>query len=141
MPVASAYTKDNIINTLLRGAPFPVPPNSFLSLHTGDPGDTGANEAALAQWPSYVRKDANNGAGMGTGWSESKGGQGLSQNTNQILWPSMNGGAMVQIGYFGVWDAATGGKFLVGAPLYAPKQLDPGDVFVFDVQSLAVREL
>ncbi|MDN7179105.1 hypothetical protein M0D69_13990 [Caballeronia sp. SEWSISQ10-4 2] len=141
MPVASAYTKDNIINCLLRGVPFPVPAGSFLSLHTGDPGDTGANEATLVNWPSYVRRDANTGQAMGTGWSASANGQGLSQNANQILWPSMNGGALVQIGWFGVWDSASGGKFLLGAPLYAPKGLNPGDVFVFDVQSLTVREL
>jgi hypothetical protein len=141
MPVASAYTKDNIINTLLRGVPFPVPPGSFLSLHTGDPGDTGANEVTLVNWPSYVRRDANGGQAMGTGWSASTNGQGLSQNANQVLWPSMNGGALVQIGWFGVWDSASSGKFLLGAPLYASKGLNPGDVFVFDIQSLTVREL
>jgi len=139
MPVASTYTKNNIIETLLRGAAFPVPPKGYISLHTGDPGLTGANEVAVANWPSYVRRDAANGGAIASGWLASV--DGTSKNVNQILYPSNDGVAMVQIGWFGLWDAANGGNFLLGAPLYSAKQVNPGDVFVFDVQSLTVREL
>ena len=58
MSAASNYTETNVINALLRGVPFPIPSGIYVSLHTGDPGEDGANEVSPDDWPAYVRKDA-----------------------------------------------------------------------------------
>ena len=41
---ASTYTKNNILKALLRGEAMPLPTNTYISLHTGEPGTAGANE-------------------------------------------------------------------------------------------------
>ena len=38
---ASNYTKSSVINAFLRGAAFPVPTNTCVSLHTANPGEAG----------------------------------------------------------------------------------------------------
>ena len=43
--------------------------------------------------------------------------------------------------HFGLWDAATGGNFLIGAALSSSRTLNPGDVFVIDAQKLTVTVL
>lgn len=64
---ASTYTQTNILNALLRGETMPLPTGTFVSLHTGDPGVTGANEVTTAAWPGYVRRKAEAAGAMGSG--------------------------------------------------------------------------
>ena len=139
MSGASNYTEANVINALLRGVAFPLPTHTFISLHTSDPGDTGAGEVVTADWASYVRKAAEGAGAIGAGWAPPN--DGVTTNLLQILYPSQNGAAAVTITHFGIWDADTGGNFLSGAALFASRTLNPGDVFVFDIASLTVRML
>jgi hypothetical protein len=140
MSAASNYTEGNVINALLRGIAFPLPNKTYISLHTADPGDTGAGEVNLTDWPGYVRRAAEGDAGViGDGWAPPN--DGVSTNLKQVLYPMMNGSSAVTITHFGIWDAANGGNYLCGAALYASRTLNPGDVFVFDVGSLTVRML
>ncbi|SEH89764.1 phage tail fiber protein [Paraburkholderia hospita] len=139
MSAASNYTENNVINSLLRGAAFPVSPGVYLSLHTADPNDVGAAEVAPASWPSYVRRDSTVGDTLANAWTPPA--DGVTSNAKQVLYPSQNGASSITLTHFGLWDAANGGNFLAGAALYAPRTLNPGDVFVFDVASLTVRML
>lgn len=137
MSAASSYTQDNIINALLRGVTFPLPTKTYVSLHTANPGPTGTNEVSTSNWPAYVRKDAEVGGAIGSGWSASSSGQ--SQNAKQILYPSQNGAGAVTVTHYAIWDAATTGNLLAYAALTTSRTLQPGDVFVFDVNSLTVQ--
>lgn len=139
MSAASNYTENNVINALLRGQAFPLPAKTYLSLHTSNPGETGGNEVTTAAWPSYVRKDAEAGGAIGTGWAPPS--DGVSTNANQILYPSHNGASSITITHFAVYDAASGGNMLCYAALNTPRTLQPGDVFVFDVGSLTIQML
>lgn len=134
---ASEYTRINLLKALLQGVAFPLPPHTYISLHTADPVTTGANEATTGAYPAYVRKQAEAGGAMGSGWTAPA--ADISKNANQLTWPGMNGGANITITHWGLWDAANGGNYLVGGALQTSRTLQPGDVFVFDVNALQVN--
>lgn len=139
MSAASNYTENNVINALLRGVAFPIPPKTYLSLHTANPGETGGQEVTTAAWPSYVRCDAEVGGAIGTGWGAPA--DGTSSNAKQVLYPSHNGASAITITHWAIYDAATNGNMLVYAPLKTPRTLQPGDVFVWDAGSITVQQL
>lgn len=134
MAAASNYTIANVLNAILRGTVMPLPAGTYISLHTANPGATGANEATLVAWPNYVRRNAEAGGAIGSGWSAASGGQ--SQNSNQMTWPNNNGAAPITITHFGIWDAANAGNLLAFGALTASRTLAVGDILVFDVHSL-----
>jgi hypothetical protein len=140
---ASTYTSDNLLNAIFRGVAFPLPAHTYVSLHVGVPGVTGANEVSTANWPAYVRKQAENGGAMGTGWTASaddgSGTTRQTKNTNALPYSANNGASPVVVTHFGVWDAATGGNYIVGHALVTPVQIDPLEVFVFDVNTLTAK--
>lgn len=140
MSAASNYTESNTINALLRGVAFPLPTGTYISLHTGAPGESGAqNEVSTSAWPAYVRKRAEDGGAIGTGWSAPS--DGVSANLKQMLYPSNNGVSGVTVTHFAVWDAATAGNCLAYAQLNDARTLLPGDVFVFDAGSITIQML
>lgn len=140
MAGASDYTEDNILKALLRGTAFPLPTGTYVSLHTADPGDTGANEVSVVAWPSYVRKHAENGGAIGAGWSApSTSGSGrVSSNSLQIVYPSNNGAGTVTVTHFAIWDAVSGGNCLGSAALNTPQAITVAGVLIFDVGSLTI---
>ncbi|GII84594.1 hypothetical protein Ssi03_25840 [Sphaerisporangium siamense] len=75
----------------------------FVSLHTADPGTTGANEVTGG---SYARQTKT--------WNAASGG-----NLDDSNAPSFNIPASTTISHFGLWTEATGGTFLGGGALSA----------------------
>ena len=134
---ASRHTVENIINALIRGQPFTIPSQLFVSLHTADPGQTGANEVTLTQWPDYVRRDSFQGDTRTNAWS-SVDVDGVSWNQKQIIFPVFNGPAPITITHFGLFDG-TAGAFLTYGALLTPRQLDTSQVFVADRNKLGVK--
>jgi|SRR5213595_3437707 len=135
MPGASAYTRDNVLNSILRGAVLPLPTHTYVSLHTADPGTAGASEVAGA-WPAYARRQAENNLAIGNGWTAAAAGQ--CKNVYQLTYPAQDGGGAVTVTHFGIWDALTGGNLIATGTLTTPRLVAPGDVLVFDVQTLTV---
>ena len=113
MSAASNYTEQNVLHAMLRGVSFPV--------------------------PAYVRREAEAGGVIGTGWGAWVDGIGCT-NANQLTYPGMNGLNPVQVTHWAVWDAPTGGNMLTFAPLQTSRTLLTGDVFVFDVAALTVNQ-
>lgn len=72
----------------------------FISLHTGNPGTTGANEVAGG---SYIR--------VATTWGAISGG---SVTGSQV---TINVPASTTIAYWGLWDASTSGNYYDGGQL------------------------
>ncbi len=133
MPI-SDYAGNNLLNSILRGAAFPLPTKVYISLHTGDPGRTGVNEVTLAAWPAYIRKDAADGGNVDTGFTASA--SRSSKNAKQLIYPVNDGAGNVTVSYWALWDAATGGNCLAYGPLSSSRTVQPGDVFVVDVNKL-----
>lgn len=140
MSAASNYLEDAIVNSVLRGVAFPVPANVFVALHTGDPGEVGtANEVSTGDWPAYVRLDSTQGDTLANSWSAPV--DGLSKNQKQLIWPVHDGAANVTISHFSLRTAASGGNVLAKAALASSRTLQPGDVFVANVDRLEVQVL
>lgn len=138
MSSASTYLANNVLDATLRGVTYPLPSKVYISLHTADPTPAGGSEVSTAAWPSYVRKDAADGGAIATGFSAAAGGE--TKNAKQILFPGMDGESAVTVTHWAIYDAATAGNMLVFAPLDTPRTLQPGDVFVFDTNSLTVTQ-
>ena len=136
MSAASNYTENNVIDALLRGVAFPLPAKTYVSLHTANPGEAGGNEVTTGAFPAYVRREAEVGGAIGSGWSAPS--DGVSQNAKQLTYPGFDGASPVTVTHWAVYDASTGGNMLFYAPLQTSRQLQSGDVFVFDINALTV---
>ena len=136
MSAASNYTENNVINALLRGVTFPLPAKTYVGLHTANPGESGGNEVDTGDFPAYVRREAEVGGYIGSGWSEPTDGE--TKNAKQLTYPGFDGEAPVTVTHWAVYDAASGGNMLFYAPLQTSRQLQTGDVFVFDINALTV---
>ncbi len=134
----SNYTENNIIETTLRGAAFPVPSGIYLALFTADPTDANivANEVSTAAWPAYARQNAAAGGAISTGWTAPV--DGVTSNAKAITFPANNGAGNVTVTHMGIYDAASGGNLLYHAPLTASKTLQPSDVISFSIGSLTI---
>lgn len=95
---------NDILNAILNNTAMQYA-TPFLSLHTADPGATGANEASGG---SYARINTS------TDWpgAASK----TLDNDNEIEFTDLAAGTYTHIG---VWSASSGGTFYMGGPLNA----------------------
>lgn len=143
----STAMQQNILLFYTARVPLPTPPSSvYISLHTADPGQTGASEVtttAGSGWVGYARQavvcgtasgsaGANLGtegtAGTGTAWNApaANGTQQQTTNKNQITFPNSGGtSGTVVVTYFGVWDAASGGNYITGGALSTSQTIGP----------------
>lgn len=80
----------------------------FVSLHSADPGTTGANEISGGT-PAYARKAVSWAAAAAS-----------SVASSADLLFDVPGGS-TQIGYVGYWTAATGGTYRGSRPLDTPQ--------------------
>lgn len=136
---ASVYTQQNVLNAALRGTVYPLPAGTYISLHTADPGETGASEVSTGTWPGYVRRHVENGAAIGTGWSAADA-NGQSKNAKQITFPTNNGAGNITISHFAIWDDLAAGNLIATGVLNTPVTLAIGEIQVFDINALTVTQ-
>lgn len=109
----STYLADAILNHIFRAVAWPTLPASiYVSLHTGDPGLTGADEVTEA---SYARVAVTRATGAFDAPSTSSTNR-QSANSAAITFPAPTG-TWGTCTHLGVWDAATDGNFLYAAAL------------------------
>jgi hypothetical protein len=119
---ATRYLREAILDAVFRGATMPTLPSSlYVSLHTGDPGETGANEVTATDYTRLAlpRTTAD--------WSRSDDGLGLTfvANASAISFPSpsSNWGTVTHVG---IWDASTSGNLLWTGALAAGVEMNAG---------------
>jgi len=111
---ASTTLKDGVLGAILNATAYSEA-DLYLSLHTADPGSTGANEATGG---SYARQAIPKVApSSGTYTSDAA-----------ITFASMPAGTFTHVG---LWDAATAGNYIDGDALTASKTVDAGDTIQF----------
>lgn len=98
-----------------------VPP-LYISLHTGDPGNTGSNETSITgyQRASYQRTQFSVGGSNFFPWTKTQPGSlGPTTWTNysSISFATVSDSATIT--HWGIWTALTGGGFVLGGPLRA----------------------
>lgn len=107
MPLASGLVNNMLNWAFTTTSSFsPARPAAwYASLHTGNPGGTGANELTSGTATGYVRQSTTLGAASGQQISNS----GAVSFTAGGTWPSVS--------YAGLWDASSAGNFLAGMQL------------------------
>ena len=108
----------------------------YISIHTGDPGNSGTQSdvtvsvaSARASW-NTVSDSSAPAAAPSSGYRFS--------NTATILLTN-NAGAAATLTHFGLWDAVSGGNFLVAGLLDQVAAIEPGDTVQFNADALRVR--
>lgn len=108
----SATSAANAMLNGFRGVNFSVA-GTWVKLFTGDPGGSGAANAAAG---STTRSQVTFGAASGGA---------ISLTGTQPTWT--NGGTSETVTHIGVFDASTGGNMLWSAQLSTPKSWAAGD--------------
>lgn len=103
MPMLSNFAENELLDALT-GVGSYVTTQAYLSLHTADPGETGANEVAGG---SYARQTVTFDAAA----------SGVTQNATLEEFTGMPTATITDAG---LWDAVSGGNFLTAIPLGAP---------------------
>ena len=138
MAAFSNYLENAIIAWGFTGTPFPAQLTSvWVSLHTGDPGDTGANEVVVGV-TNYARIQVAN-----AGWTKNLSTPASANNNADIVFPTSPATTTWagNITHVGIWDAQIGvgtPNFLYGGALTTPRAVAVGDVFKFLVNNLTI---
>lgn len=90
---ASTYAANALLNLFLRGVALAAPARVYVSLHTGNPGNTGAAEVTTAAWPAYARNDAAQGGAVATGFSAAA--SKATKNALDLLYAPHDGAAPI----------------------------------------------
>lgn len=109
----SNYAELALLDAVFNAVSFGLAGDPYISLHTADPGETGASEAAGG---GYARQQAAFAAAAA----------GATQNSAIIDFTGMPAATITHVG---VWDALAAGNFLWGGALTAPKTTNAGDTF------------
>lgn len=133
------YLENKLVDHIFRNISFTNPTGLWMSLHTANPGETGANEisgnnysrAALA--PSQSNWLSTNGSSSGP----STGTSGQTSNNAAITFPTPSG-SWGTVTDFAIWDSATTGNCLLYGTLTISKTINNGDTVSFAVSALTV---
>ena len=108
----------------------PLGTGAFVSLHTADPGNTGANEVTGG---GYTRMAATFAQLSGPNPT-------VDANSAIITFPAATAdwAAGAPITHFGVWDAATAGNNRGSGALTTPKAVHSGDTARFAANALTI---
>lgn len=121
MPGFSNTLENSVLNKVFRNTDFSVT-SWYVSLHTADPGDTGANEVTGG---SYARQSVSFAVASG----------GATENSTAVSFTNM---PAVTVTHVGIWNAATGGTFIIGGPLSSPLNVPSGGTVNFAIGSIDI---
>lgn len=114
MSQISNFLENELLDAVFNAASY-TPVGLYASLHTADPGETGASEVTGG---SYARQDVSASFA-----APSAGSVTTDAAINFTDMPATT------VTHVGVWDAVTAGNFLWGATLAASKTTNSGDTF------------
>lgn len=105
----------------------PLTTTAYVSLHTADPGNTGASEVS---GNAYARQGPITFANAGNNPT-------VASNTAILTYPAATA-SWGTIGWFGIWTAATAGTFQGSGALTASKAIAQGDTARFLAGALTI---
>lgn len=127
----STAHRDDVLNTMRGTTLTAFAP--YVSLHTGDPGATGANEVT---GDTYARPVATFGAPAAgaVGWRIA--------NSAAVEGVAVDSAANKTVTWAGIWDSATpgAGTFRYRIPLATPRVVNAGLPWRFEIGDLTVEE-
>ena len=107
----SNYAENKILDAIFNATSFGLAGDPYVSLHTADPGETGANEVTGG---SYARVQAGFDAAA----------SGATSNTGAIAFTGMPACTVTHVA---IWDAGAAGNCLWSGALDASKVVNAGD--------------
>lgn len=107
----------------------PLTTTAYVSLHTADPGNTGASEISTTG-TGYARQGPIAFASAGNNPT-------VASNSAILTYPAATA-AWGTIGWFGIWTAAGGGTFQGSGALTTPKAVNSGDTARFAANALTI---
>lgn len=107
----SAYARNLLLDWLLSAATATRPTAWYVSLHTGDPGTTGASEVLIATDADYTRKTVSFAVAA----------SGQKASSTDVTHTADIAATTYNVTHIGIWDAATAGNFLLGGALAVPE--------------------
>ena len=130
MSAMSDYLENKLVDLTLRGQAFTAPATLYVSLHTGATTDagggtevTGGSYARVAVTASLANFAGTQSAASTTA---SSGTGGATSNNSTITFPAPTANWGL-VGWFGIWDASTGGNLLFHGALQTQKTINNGD--------------
>ena len=105
----------------------PLTTSAYVSLHTADPGSTGANEVFAG---GYARYGPVVFANVGNNPT-------VASNSAILTYPAATA-PWGTVSYFGIWDAMAAGNFLGSGALTVPKPVNSGDTARFAAGALTI---
>ena len=105
----------------------PLTTIAYVSLHTADPGNTGASEVSGS---AYARVGPVTFANAGNNPT-------VASNSAIVTFP-MASGSWGTVSYFGIWTAASGGTFQGSGALTTSKAVGNGDTARFLAGALTI---
>jgi hypothetical protein len=115
------FAENELLDALLATGSY-VAAASYVSLHTADPGETGADEVTGG---SYARQSCS--------WNAASGGS--ADNSSAL---SFTGMPAATVSHFGVWDASSVGNFIVGGALSQSESVGAGQTVTVAAGALTV---
>lgn len=112
---------------MLGATAFTAPSNTYVKLHTGDPGSAGASNASGTTTRVIIA------------WAAASSGS-KAITTTLPAWASWAAGAET-ISHISVWDNLTAGNFLYSATLTASKNMTNGDTLTLTSHTFAFTPL
>jgi len=120
------FLEDAFLEHLFDQSSFATP-DLYVSLHTGNPGETGGYEVTGTGYTRVYTYFLD--------WLLTA--SGVIQNNDEIVFP-MADDYWGWITYFGLYNAASSGNLLVYGPLTPSEEIDFGDIVKFAVYDLTV---
>lgn len=118
----SNYLENELLDQVLRNSAAPAIGNVYVSLHSGDPGETGIWEITGG---SYARASGAFDAAS----------NGASANSNLLSYTNM---PALTVTHVGLYDASAAGNFLGGGSLSVSKTTNSGDTFQIAIGDLDI---
>lgn len=126
MSAFTPYLQNKILDHIFRGVAYTAPvAGVYLSLHTDDPGTTGAHEVTGTNYDRLLLPFASLDAASG----------GMITTNDDLLFPTA-GSAWGDIAWVGANEVDTAGNFLARGELPAVKPIGIGDVFKITAANL-----
>lgn len=109
------------------GTNMTAPANTYVKLHTGDPGAAGASNAAAGSTTRVAVTHAAASSGA------------IAMNGTAPVWT--NGGTSETISHISVWDHLTAGNFLYSVALSASQAWATGNTFTLTSLGVSISPL
>jgi hypothetical protein len=124
----AATTLANKWLDMLAGTAFTAPTNTFVKLHTADPGAAGTTAASSVTTRPQIT------------WSAASAGS-KAITTTLPAWTSWAGTNGEVVTHISVWDASTAGNFLFSVALTASKTVNTGDTLTLSTLTVSLSPI